>query len=654
MTNKLLSILLLAVLLLTACNPQSTVPQSPIAVSNTSSPFVSTDTPTAAPTYITATATMTQAPTATVTITMTNTPTITPTSAPVQINGSNVARIQEVGRYGEPSVYVTTYTRDGRLAIVGTSEEIRFYDAATFTLQKSIPVAVADYTDSSSPLLEANKDGSILLVKGTDALRVVNNAGETLWSRPRTGMNDKETALAGFNDNDAASISPDGTLLAVTHWWFDVGHTLEIIRLADSEVVFTGKGKPTFSEGILAAEYANQLYLYSIIDWKEIVGALLLGDANRSYVLSSDGTMVGIQRDSVVEIWRIADRKMIRVITLGGSKYLDFSPDSSRIRAMVTGARAPFAVYVYEVATGEKVGELSIDLDEHLIWKNNNLEILKPSAMGEGLLGIAAYNTVQPTFFFVDEQQVVVPARDFGQCLLNLNGQANCGSQVFDLAGKSYPWEIGANREFVLPTLNIKIPAGYGKIIWDEKLLYGNGGFNTGLRDVKSGWSANLEGMLIDYDLYGTEYMAGIRINSDAVVIYNAKGQVVFTRPVRGFAAVAASALLGNIAYTVCQYEMPNSDLVILDVASGFKEKARFQVPHPANVRPADLLLMPDGTILVGLDNGEVVAFSPDGSELFRWQAHQGGAMHLALSPSGTKIASTSSDGLTKIWSVFP
>jgi WD40 repeat protein len=312
-------ILLIAAVGLTACQPAPTESLAePIA---TLSPTL-TPSPIALPTA-TPTATPTASPT----------PTFTPTPTPITLpvtNGTpipdlpyevitveNVQRLRQIARYGYPRLLQGQpyrLTADGRIIAVGTTLGPEFYDAQTQAKIGGFEVEfLRDY--------DLSADGRyVLTLAGEDAL--------TVWTQDGKEVRAFDLPIGDAWALKAVALSPDGTLLAVQRKKADwqEADKVDVYRVADGRLVDTvrGEGAVFSPDGQYLATLFDGLRLYPVAElgqgWEKRLPKQSLPwcgatEGNCGLVFSPDGTLAALVRAARVEVYRVAERRLIRQVS---------------------------------------------------------------------------------------------------------------------------------------------------------------------------------------------------------------------------------------------------------------------------------------------------------------------------------------------------
>jgi hypothetical protein len=312
-------ILLIAAVGLTACKPAPTESLAePIA---TLSPTL-TPSPIALPTA-TPTATPTASPT----------PTFTPTPTPITLpvtNGTpipdlpyevitveNVQRLRQIARYGYPRLLQGQpyrLTADGRIIAVGTTLGPEFYDAQTQAKIGGFEVEFLRDFDLSA-------DGRyVLTLAGEDAL--------TVWTQDGKEVRAFDLPIGDAWALKAVALSPDGTLLAVQRKKADwqEADKVDVYRVADGRLVDTvrGEGAVFSPDGQYLATLFDGLRLYPVAElgqgWEKRLPKQSLPwcgatEGNCGLVFSPDGTLAALVRAARVEVYRVAERRLIRQVS---------------------------------------------------------------------------------------------------------------------------------------------------------------------------------------------------------------------------------------------------------------------------------------------------------------------------------------------------
>lgn len=314
--NRMLFVLIPLILLLTACSPA--LAEAPLDPSATSSPTTAaSSTPTFSPT-----------PTQTPRPTVTPTPTPTSITLPVTngtpipdlpyeiITAENVHRLRQIARYGYPRLLDTNpyrLTADGATLVVGTTLGLEFYDANTQTKSGGFEVEfLRDY--------DLTPDGQYLLTFAGGNL--------TVWTRDGQKVREFDLQAGDAWTLKAVALSADGALLAVQRPRGQVveADKLDVYRVADGALLDTvrGMGAVFSPDGqYLATVFDGSVRLYPVVDlgqgWEKRLPKQTLpwcgGNERCGLVFSPDGTLAAVVRAARVDVYRVAERKLIRQVS---------------------------------------------------------------------------------------------------------------------------------------------------------------------------------------------------------------------------------------------------------------------------------------------------------------------------------------------------
>lgn len=300
-----------------------------VACSTATQQETSTAIATLTPTWTaTVTATVTAIPSPTATATSTPTPTPTPLVLPVTnrtpvpdlpyqvITAENVNRLRQVARYGYPRLLNRNpyrLTADGKTIVVGTTLGLEFYDAQT---QEKIGGFEVDFLSD----FDMTPDGKYFLTLASDTLSV--------WTRDGQKVGEfKIEAGKDWKLEHPISISPDGSLIAVQRPWIDFSDPIvvDVYRASDGSLIDTVRGEGAmFSGQFLATVFDSVVWLYPTAElgkgWQTRLPKTSLpwchwSESQCGLSFSPDGTLAAVIRTSRVDVYQVAERKLVREVS---------------------------------------------------------------------------------------------------------------------------------------------------------------------------------------------------------------------------------------------------------------------------------------------------------------------------------------------------
>ncbi len=379
--------------LLTACAPQMPTAQAEAA---------STATPTAT---ATATATPTVTPTVTLTPTAKATPTPTPITLPVTngtpipdlpyevITAENVSRLRQIARYGYARLLNENpyrLTADGRTIAVGTTAGVEFYDAHT---QEKTGALAVDFLRA----FDITPDGKYLLTSAGESL--------TVWTWDGQKVREFDVEAGDAWALNAVALSPDGALLAVqrkkTDW--QEADKIDVYRVSDGSLLDTvrGNGVVFSPDGqYLATVFDGSVRLYPMAElgegWEKRLPKQALPwcgiNETCGLTFSPDGTLAAVVRSSRVDVYQVADRKLVRQVS--GWEADRYNPPTVQFadgQVLITTPPIydgqgevkvkPKAIAV-DVASGEWVSQDEVE-DSFAYLDNEQVRVFRWKAEGE-------------------------------------------------------------------------------------------------------------------------------------------------------------------------------------------------------------------------------------------------------------------------------
>lgn len=637
-----------------------------------------------APTVEGVSPTSTQAPMTTQTITETAQPTWTPTmtSASVQIKTvdqrprpsatatvelpvvlgtpfptpatpitiENVTNLRELAVFGSPVTYEAALSADGKWFFLARSNGIEIYDPGTNRQMTRLDLIVRDEPSSSD--LAVSVDGSMVLGVTRADIQVWDaNGGRMIWQNPQS-----------LSPYGSIALSPDSHLAAIADCVALDQCTFQVFRLADGTVVFSGKGtRPLFSPDgrWFAADVERSLWIWDIASWSKVQHIWLENPAETTRTFSPDGELLAVGRSDKVEIWRIAGRKLIRAIDgFTPLEYaglpVSFSTDSTHI-AVQDGIRQ---WQVFEIATGMNLPVIELPESSIAYWDNEQLK---------GYPIPAAPNYFPPwnakAFRFVDRDSALAfpyfQPMDDGTvssevCRLSLAGEMACvptEKSLADIDLETLSSHVGGSR----PIEVVSVLQDGAYLIYDASLKVGA---KAGLWDRQHERAKTWNRLLTQWSTPKDENRVAVALRDNGVyhveVFDLVSWKSIYRKDFKTFWLVLDLSLDGN-QLVVVESAGDVDQLQVVDLDTG-KLTNTIDIPKPddGDVFVSAVEFGSAGDILaLAYSDGKVEVYDPEGKLLYDWQAHQGEIV-LAFSQDGRLLATSSRDGLIKIWGVAP
>jgi WD40 repeat protein len=637
-----------------------------------------------APTVEDASPTITQAPIVTQTMTATAQPTWTPTmtSAPVPnkprnqrprasatatielpvplgtpfptpsvpITAGNVSGLRELAVFGSPAIYEAVLSADVKLLFLATSAGIEIFETDTGRLVGNLDLVIRD--DPAPGDLAANGDGSIVLGvtrAGIQAATVKD--GQMLWQYP-----------GGLSYYGTVGLSPDGRLVSVADCSKAADCTFQVFRITDGAVVFSRKGaRPIFSPDgrWFAADVERSLWIWDVETREKIQSIWLEDPVETTRTFSPDGELLAVGRSDKVEIWRIAERKLIRVIDgledvdYGGIPVM-FAPDSQHI-AVEDGSHR---WQVFEIASRKRSQTIELPQTSIAYWKDGQLTGYS----------VPDYPNYFPpwnpkAFRFVDQDRALAfpyfPLADdvtikSEVCRLTLTGELSClpveqGLAEIDLAPLANL--VGSSRK-IQPMAALQNSA---YLIYDSSVRHGEqaGLWDVGRRRIKA-WN----GTLTQWAATKDETRTAIALRTNGVyhveALDLASGKSIYCKDFNTYWLVLDLSPNGNLLAVVMDAG-ETDQLQVIDLSTG-KAVSTFEIQKSVGDEvfiSADEFGPGGDMLALAFSDGRISVYNLEGEQLHTWQAHQGETA-LAFSQDGKLLATNSRDGLIKIWGISP
>jgi hypothetical protein len=577
---------LFALLLLTACAPQ-TAASADVSALPTSSP-TATITATVLPSA-------TPSPTPTASPTPTLTPTPTPITLPVRngtpipdlpyevITAENVSHLRQIARYGYPRLLNKDpyrITADGRMIAVGTTAGIEFYDADT---QEKTGGFEVEFLRS----FDMTPDGRFLLTL----------AGEntiTVWTQDGQKVGEFALEAGDVFDLKPVSLSPEGALLAVQRKKADWQEQdkVDVYRVSDGSLLDTVRGNGVvFSPdgAYLAAVFDASVRLYPVAElgegWEKRLPQQTLpwgvGINEKAWLaFSPDGTLAAVVRAGRVDVYQVAERRLVRQVSgwtadgynlpdvrLADGKMLIVTPAIYDSRGNV---QEKAQAIVVDVASGEWLSREEVEgfacLDDGQVrmftWK------------AEGEMPPYASKWMHPKLI----------VRDNGETMLSVVNWWAFGWHnpitSYTCTNENCEFVEFTSEEVVLPNLKFARQGDTGNIVWNEKKQDQKVVIKVPVSDWFFGyvldeqillWSvsysqSNGRTLLIDLDtgktLLQTDYVHPFRfevVDNEVIMVTNKNRTLVFDLTERSLKNTSKLGLEKHFAFAPLAYSTVSS-----------------------------------------------------------------------------------------------
>lgn len=706
-----LIISLLFCLVLAACTPAPT--PAPTATNLPTQPPLPTSTHTARPSDTPLPSTVTPSPTPLPSLTPTPTdtpqPTATPTPqlpvtwatqvpiSPDPITRANLASLVELARFGQPVVREIDIAANGKVAYAACSDAIRAFDLQTNELLATVPLVVPQRWGAD--FLSVSADGSRFLALSENGAEVYSIDGTLVY-----------TASVDYQDHSAA-ISADGSLMAYTTGNRSQPFFVHVVRVDDGSLLFEGRGeKPIFTpDGAHLVIFTDsQVMFWSSTTW-QAEGVIPHSDMRSRFRFSYDGKYLAVSYREEVEIWLVGERLLIARLTNLYPIVMDtpesiFSLDSSKIAALDGLGQ----IVVWDVVSGQELSRSAAEtntLSEVVLnndgqvsplniplptspFQNTHLQShgfsFHPSSQGLVVLN-RRYNYITHEEAFQQVcylafydlptcQQIQSPPRitvttayevfalvasqSKGNGWLDLRSGIEGDGDVLTTIPSGglevFPLLLNEDKSFFLFT------RGYQETVaWDMSEGRIVGSWNS----QPQNWIVSPDGKFLLMDFISPEPGVSGRkfIVVDLVqkrIIY----QGAFDNDLTDAFAFHPDGI--HLVYLKDEHAYQQPDAIfsvwLMDLQSQQTQMVfKFSKPEASTMSAGIILataaaISPDGTLLVlGFNQGSMAIFDlSTGEEIAAWRGHGDFVISITFSPSGNLLATSSADGLVKLWGV--
>jgi WD40 repeat protein len=706
-------IFLLFTAFLAGCTPAEPEPLQKISPTVSSSASI-TPLPTASSTPA-STATPTLTATTTLSITPSQVPTATPTpdlpvragtSMPIPdqaITHSNVAQLRELAHFGSARLLETFTSASGSRIFAATSAGVYIYELGNDNPLAMIEIYPRDTYRNDN--FSVNADGSRLLVITQEDVKVFAESGELLRSIPPP---------TGEYWSARANLSPDGKLAALSACGLIEQRWVckfQVLQVDDGSQLTSGNGQVVqFSPAgdLLAVEFDRKVWLYQSSDWTQ--SGRLWKESEWKMTFSPNGALIAMAHKDKVELWRIADEKMIRVITgfthsTSSPPSMVFSPNS-QIIALLDEKRE---FTVWQISSGERMarleetgsrldifqvtdsGELSIQSSPQLPSNQVVFTEWQPVIIKQGNTGIVqlgqqwnrSSQNVSGTLCWLDfsgpgdcleadwllisaqdgDIYALFPDPEPGRYQIRLTRMKDGVLQLEDQALD----KIRANQSILMP---IFLDVEAGIFAWTEMNWENLSGMRSYLWDITNHkrlqqWNGEIHQIQLSKDgqiaAFMTRSFSGFRQSGRGMsVIDLSTGKQIYNPQLES--ATNTNFLLNPDGETLLRSEGrygPYDNLIKLAWVQmpGGKVTALGQFTYPIAQLNfiVQKVISPDGSLLaLGLGSGMVKMIDlTSGQEIYQWQAHFGEVLGIDFSLDGHLLVTRGRDGFLRVWGIW-
>lgn len=616
------------------------------------------------------------------------------------ITAGNASQIVELARYGSPVIWNLQLTGDGTKLFASTSGGVMVFNAATDELLTRFDVISHEYAKIST-----SDDGSRMLIVTNEDIRVYDGDGSLIQVLMETPAETKDNWA-----QPAAVLSPNGQIAAIGYGipdyeTYNHQERFDILLVDTGEVVFSERGlRPVFSPdgSLMAVEWDGKVMIYDASTWEKVTHLSLWQMFDSEWTFSPDGSHMAISSSERVEIWDIASRRAVR--SIDGYEHNQWD-SAAAVRWSPNGSLISIAdsckVSTWEVATGNLFETQALGNCKAVFMLGNqgNLQFVNPPAF---TLEIPTYEqrdlvfTSDSIILTVDDwikKQATKSDYLVGEMLtFSLNGEFSravdaTGKSIFAVDSAGNPYSISGNDETIAvlnqraeTILTINSRKGYALrpiYLSDQIFVYAFVASHDFTlvrldRNTLKTTRYNLSGWLVGWDVSpgrlavlstvgGGHSVMGMKLTVFDEVLRIITQKETGTDNERSISYGAMHPISFHpydeqLAYT----ENSNTDgadyLRFLDLGSQkLTADILLETDDWSNVIKT-VTFSPDGNLVaVGWDDGRIMLIDAERETLIHtWQAHRGGVINMAFAPDSTRLATSSEDGLLKIWGIWP
>jgi WD40 repeat protein len=621
------------------------------------------------------------------------------TAAPVSgepITVDNADQLVELARYGTPVVWDIQITMDQSKLFVTTSAGVLILDTdtrdeiASFDIMGRRPYSSNIYPDQS---------GDYFLVITREDAQVWSLDGEILWQ------------LGELPDGyTSAAISPEGELVVIGYEILRSGTSemmdpfFDVYDTVTSEIVFSERGSsPIFSPDgrLLAVDFDRSVWVWDTDAWEKVTSLFLDETWNTKRIFSPDSQFIAIAHPDQVELWRLEDRKMVRVIS--GFENREYAPHvmyglGGRMILIQDQYRQSendiLIITVWDTVTGELINTQPVNEEwGTLHWLDHDNQVITytyQTALNE-------FQNVgdQPAMGFYPDNNLFVLNRsqnleDHLCSISPVSGDLSCETAfewhlISDLTRQQYTVLDVDDQHAALyagdgETEDALIILQHDGLFIPELMLSRQGKFvystyaGPKIVDIQTGerikqWDASSRRIIASHDerylaFFMTDRGRRIFISSYRLIVYDLVNHVeAYRKNVTDADLSEAFTFLpdNRFVFVTEQHhkktEMMDLQLNVVDLETRKStELLSHQLQDEPYLSAISMEVSPDESMaVVGLTNGVLILFDFEtGEEIADWQAHSDEIINLAFSSDGSMLASSGRDGFIRLWGIWP
>lgn len=666
---------------------------------------------------LTNTPTFTTTPTPSQTPTLTSTPTASPTpDLPISlgtqlpfvresITSENIELIREIASFGNENLLDAVYSIDGKILSLATTRGIYIFDTIKRQIIQRYEVVIDPEAIYGSEL-SLSQDGHVLMAVTRNAIQVFDIGGDRIWFRDL--LTSPTNPIVEF----FSTLSPDGKLASISSCYYhDILCTLEIVDVINNHLIYTGGGRESsFSPDgkFLATISINTISLLDTKNWtitseftnywevafspkgayvalfnrdyidilemdgfKKISRINLKSDYGFSQIIFSQNeeflAVVKRMSDDVLR-WNIVDGDSLEKVALNnihGIIPIQLQDDGNIFQEYLTEFVNVPLDYFTQISFSNDEDQFSFSY----ISINNDSSVMETNIRTEKFCkitftsGVACDQSNDKKGFLLDKESNI------------LYWHEDSETQIFslsrDLDGKELLTSFQTKDSFIYP---LAISYDPDILLYSKNTM--SGIQKVGVFKISDNKSIfEITANLIDYKFTGSGKYLALRVaetKGDAIYLFDLQEEKMIIRKFRpnssyGIMSQALSVLPNDQAIVYAwdnnqndrNYEYTLQFLSILNgktsPGSNIDISPSLSAGHETYLYISSSNLYDGKIIIIGINNGDILCFDfSSGKLIYQWHAHSREITKIETSPDGKYLATSSKDGLIKLWGIYP